>query len=116
MRLASASFAPLLIARWYTSSRCWASSSTISASFGGDRFSPRSRSPISRFQSGMFESADAIDGFDKLAPTVPLCFEDLPTLSGQTIVTAPSLPGLLHPTALNPTALFEPVEQRVKRG
>jgi hypothetical protein len=63
----------------------------------------------------MFNSGNSIDSFNKLPPTVALRSQDLFTFCGQTIVPTPALPSFFHPTALNPTASFEPVEQRVKR-
>src|SRR6185436_14026491 len=98
------------------SSRCWASSSTTSASCAGSRLSRDRRRRTSSFQSGMLNSGNAIDGFDKLLPTVALCGEDFPALGSQTVITTTALARLFDPASLNPATALESIQQRVKRS
>ena len=67
-----ASEAPPLTARSYSCSRCWESSSTISASRTGDNWSSASRALISPLKSGMLNTGDQVDGFDELTPACAL--------------------------------------------
>src|SRR5829696_51397 len=98
------------------SSRCWASSSTISASRAGVSLRPDNRLLTSSFQSGMFDSGNTINGFDKLLPTVTLRRQNLLAFGSETVIATSSLSCFLYPATLNPTSLLESIEQRVKRG
>src|SRR5215510_13262875 len=71
---------------------------------------------ISDFHSGMFESRHAVDGSDERLPDRALRGQYLPAVFCQLVIAPPPLPGFLHPLALNPAALFQPVEQRIKRS
>src|SRR5215213_10660067 len=64
----------------------------------------------------MFESGDAVDGLDKFAPAIALGREHLSACGRQAVVTTSSLSRFFDPAALNPTAFFESIEQRVKRS
>src|ERR1044071_2130058 len=64
----------------------------------------------------MLNSGNAVDCFDKLLPTVPLCGQYFSALGSQTVITTTTLAGLLDPSPLNPTTSFEPIQQRVKRS
>src|SRR6185295_2471187 len=92
-----------------------ANSSTISASCAGSRLSRDKRRRTSSFQSGMLDSGNAVDRFDKLLPTVALCGEHFSSFGSQTVITTTALARLLDPAPLNPTTAFESIEQRVKR-
>src|SRR5574338_1341215 len=74
-----------------------------------------SRLLISSFQSGMFDPGDAADRFDELAPAIPLCGEHLLSFRSQTGVAPASLSCLLDPSPLNPSALFESIQQGIER-
>src|SRR5689334_22860456 len=71
---------------------------------------------ISVFQSGMFDTRDAVDRLDELPPAVALGGQHLFPFGRQAVVTAAALAGVLHPAALNPAALLQAVEQGVERG
>src|ERR1043166_6141876 len=88
----------------------------ISASRAGDRLKPSSRFRISFLKSGMLKSRDQIDGFDELAPSLPLRLENLSARAREPIVTAAPLTGLFHPAAADPSAFFEAIKQRIKRS
>jgi len=64
----------------------------------------------------MLNSGNAIDGFDKLLPTVALCGEDFPALGSQTVITTTALARLFDPASLNPATALESIQQRVKRS
>src|SRR4029079_4432541 len=81
----------------YSSSRCW-----------------RISSLIARGHSGIFDSSDAADRLDELAPGVALGLEHLGAGRGEPVVAAPALAGLLDPAALDPAALLEAVEERIQ--
>src|SRR5262245_39447731 len=83
---------------------------------------PRTRSPPSSTKSSCrlrvlaFAALDdAADGGDERLPGVAALGEDLLAGRRQTIVTAPSLPGLLDPLALEPAARLEAIEERIER-
>src|SRR3974377_284165 len=115
-REASSGVAPSATISSYRSSRWIESSSMISCSREGGRFSPTNCLLISCFQSGMLHPRDSADPADKFLPAVALLGQSLLTLRGQTVVTPPSLIGFFDPTSLNPAAILEPVEQRIQRS
>src|SRR5450759_852300 len=115
MRRASATVAPPLWSSRKRSSACWANSSTISASRAGARFKPASCRRIGSFQSGIFDSGDSVDGLHEGLPALPLGSQDFPSLRGQPVIAPPALAALLHPSALNPAALLQAIQQRVER-
>src|SRR5450759_2404665 len=115
MRRASTSVIPLLSSSRKRSSACWTNSSTISASRAGARFKPASCRRIGSFQSGIFDSGDAAGGLDEGLPALPLGSQDFPYLSGQQVIAAPALAALFDPSALNPAALLQAIQQRVER-
>src|SRR5215470_9207473 len=82
----------------------------------GPSFTPASRRLISCFQSGIFRSRYAIDGGHKRLPDASLRSQRLLAVFRQFVITSPPLPGFLHPTAFDPAAIFQPVEQEIKRG
>src|ERR1019366_2098721 len=87
----------------------------ISASRAGARFRSANCWRIGSFQSGIFDSGDAADGLDERLPALPLGSQDLAPLRGQPVIAPAALAALLDPSALDPTALFEAIQQRVKR-
>src|SRR5205823_2819549 len=113
---AAASVAPSARSSAYRSSRCCDSSSTISACRAGGRCRPTRRRSIARQKSGILDSGNAVDRGDELAPRPALRLEDGAARGRQTVVPAAALPRLLHPAPLNPSTLFEPVQQRIERG
>src|SRR6266446_6230824 len=82
----------------------------------GDRFSPARRPLIASLKSGMLDSGNQADRLYEFPPAIALRRENLPPGRGQAVITPSPLPGLLHPTAANPAALLQPVEERVKRS
>src|SRR6185369_8045048 len=74
-----------------------------------------SRLLISAFHSGTFDSCDAVYRSHELFPPAPLGGEYFSAFTRQLVVTAAALTGLLDPSALDPSALLEPVQQRIKR-
>src|SRR5215510_3046028 len=88
----------------------------MAASRAGASFKSASRCLISFFHSGMFGPGDAIDCRHKGFPGTALCRQDLLTFPCQAVITAPPLAGFLHPTAFDPAAFFQPVEERVERS
>src|SRR5580698_11296436 len=98
------------------SRRCWLSSSTTSASRIGSRLRDAIAARISFDQSGILGLRDATDCVDKIEPGRALRFQHFLSLSGQLVIAATALAGLLYPSPCNPSALFEPVEQGIKRG
>src|SRR5688572_822132 len=63
----------------------------------------------------MVDSRDETHGLDKVFPSVALAREHAAPFSRQTIETAPSLTGLLHPSALQPAAFFQAIQKRIER-
>ena len=78
-RIASSSGAPPATSSRHRSSRCWASSSTISFSRAGDRRSAARCGRMCDFHSGMFTSRDQPHGFDEQeqfgGPLLPFAVE-----------------------------------------
>src|SRR5215469_1222267 len=70
--------------------------------------------------SGMFRSRDrrgnAIHRLDERVPAASLGGQDFLPWRGKAVVAAPPLSCLFHPSALNPAALLQAIEQRVERG
>src|SRR5512146_3506449 len=64
----------------------------------------------------MLHSCNALHGSDKLQPCVALLCKHLAAGGGELVIAAAALPALLHPAALDPAALLQPVKQRIKRG
>src|SRR5689334_9990365 len=94
---------------------CSATSSTMLASRVGSRFRRARRLRTSSLKSGIFNLRDAIDGGNKGLPGAALRTQNLFPLCREPIVTAAALLGFIHPAAFYPAALFQPVQQRVKR-
>ena len=85
----------------------------FSASRAGASFKSASCSRICSFQSGIFDSRDAVDGLDKYLPALTLGSQHLASLRGEPVIAPPPLAALLHPAALDPAALFQTVQQRI---
>src|SRR5438874_7615979 len=88
----------------------------ISASRSGPRFSPARCFLISRIHSGMLHSRDSAHGTGKLLPLPALQPEDTLSFRRQPVIPPSSLIRFLDPPPLDPTSLFQPVQQRVERG
>src|SRR4030081_3819413 len=88
----------------------------ISASRSGRRFDPAKRFLISSFHSGMFHSRNATNRSNKRFPFLALLRQNPTPLSGEAVIAPAPLIGFFYPPPLNPASLFEPVQQRVKRG
>src|SRR5882672_7047931 len=73
------------------------------------------RSRTRFFQSGMLDSCYSADGGDELLPALLLRTKFLPSLRGQTVISPPPLPSLLHPPALDPPLFLQPMEQGIER-
>src|SRR5262245_41582672 len=128
-RAASSSSAPPTTSSRQRSSRCCESSSTISCSRAGERRSDDKRERTCGAQSrrdaagpdlegvdgsGMFISCHAPDGLDKCLPGLPLLGQDTAPVGRHSVEPAAAFVGLLHPGALDPAALLQPVEQGVE--
>src|SRR5262245_35039173 len=87
----------------------------ISSSRAGANRTEDSRARISGFQSGMFLSSDAADGFDKRRPRLPLPGQYLAAFRGEAIDTPAPLACFFHPYALDPGSLLQAVEQGIER-
>src|SRR6516225_9152528 len=59
---------------------------------------------------------NAIHRLNKRLPATPLRGQNLTSRRGQAVVATPPLPHLFHPSALNPAALLQAIEQRIERG
>src|SRR5918995_3854667 len=64
----------------------------------------------------MFLLRDPPDGLDEGLPSLPLCRQHFATFGRQPIETAAPFTCGLDPSADDPAAAFEPVEQGVDRG
>src|SRR5262245_62814930 len=64
----------------------------------------------------MLCSGASIDRGHERLPGAALRRQYFPAFGRQFVITPPPLPGLLHPLALDPAALFQPVEQWIERG
>src|ERR1051326_8352348 len=69
-----------------------------------------------RHDLDLLRLGDAIDRRHERLPGAALRGEHLLSLGGQSVITSPALTGLLHPPALNPASLLQPVKQWVKRS
>src|SRR5262245_7796887 len=67
-------------------------------------------------RSRMLHSGEIANELEELAPLLALRREDRAAFRRDPVVTAPALPCLLDPAALDPLALFELVERRVEGG
>src|SRR6476660_5764094 len=114
-RAASASLAPCARSSAYRSSMCCANSSAISCSRSARRPSWARRSRTSLVQSGTGGSDDLADGVHELEPALALLLHGLAAGGGDVVVAAATLPRLLDPFALDPSALFHAIEQRIER-
>src|SRR5262245_2817569 len=128
MRAASAGVAPSAMSSCHRSSRCWVSSSTISASRAGAIDSAERRARMSGLQSGpasddpgrvdgsdMFRSRHEADRLDEGVPGLALLRQRLLACRREAVEAATALPRLLDPRALDPAALLEAIEQGVER-
>src|SRR5438132_1179740 len=88
----------------------------ISASRSGSRFSLARCFLISRIHSSMLHSRDSAHGTGKLLPLPALQPEDTLSFRRQPVIPPSSLIRFLDPPPLDPTSLFQPVQQRVERG
>src|SRR5215475_11577733 len=114
-RTASSGDAPPAISSRQRSSRCCASSSTISASRAGERRNDVRRGRTCRDQSGMFASGYTPHRLDECFPCLLLLSQHAAPFRGDLVETAAALLCLLDPGALDPPALFETVQQGVER-
>ena len=64
----------------------------------------------------MLDSRDQADRFHELTPAIALRRQHLLPRGGETIITAATLAGLLHPATANPSPLLEAVKQGIKRS
>ena len=55
----------------------------------------------------MVDSGDETHGTDEGLPDIALAGENAAALSGEAVEAAPALPGLLHPSTLQPPAFFQ---------
>src|SRR5690606_14199490 len=95
----------------------WASiSSTISASCAGSRARPASRARNVSRQSAMLDPGDQRHRVHEALPGLALALEHAAAVRGQRVVAPPALARPLDPATLQPAALLEPVQQRVRRG
>src|SRR6476646_3051235 len=111
---ATSSDAAPLTACSYSCSRCCESSSTISASRSGDKWSSASRALMSALKPGMLTPSDEVDGFDKLTPARALLRKHVFSRGCQAIVATPALPRLFNPAATDPVAFLKSIKQRIK--
>src|SRR6185369_2743557 len=97
------------------SSRCWAISSTSSASSCGLSRSDASRARTAVRQSCIAFSGNSVDGGDELAPTRALGLERGTAGRGELVEAPAPLAGFLDPAADDPAAVLHAVEQRIER-
>jgi hypothetical protein len=45
-----------------------------------------------------------------------MCAQHLPAFGGEPVITTPALSCLLHPAAIDQSALLEPIQHRIQRG
>src|SRR5687767_5321835 len=87
----------------------------ISASRGWLKDSEASRARTSSFHSGMVGSRNEIHRVHESLPGLALARKHAASLGGQAVEPPPALAGLLHPPSQQPSAFFEPVEERIER-
>src|SRR6185437_8990820 len=63
----------------------------------------------------MFQSCNALHGSHKFNPGVALLLQDEAACRRELVIAAAALAGFFHPAALDPAALLQPVQQRIKR-
>src|SRR5581483_10494928 len=97
------------------SARCWATSSTISASSPGESEMFASRVCTSCFQLRIFQPGDAVDGSNKFNPSAAVGLEHCAAAGSQLVITAPPLSFLLYPPPYNPATLLQAIKQGVQR-
>src|SRR5262249_17004121 len=114
-RTASSGDAPPAINSRQRSSRCCESSSTTSASRPGERRNVDRRGRTCSAQSGMFVSRCAPPSLDECFPCLLLLSQDASSFRSDLVQAAAPLLGLLDPSALDPSALLESIEQGIKR-
>lgn len=67
------------------------------------------------FGSGIFGLGDAIDAGDEFAPGAKLCSENFAAVARDAVIAAATLTVFFDPAPGEPAAMFESVEERVKR-
>src|SRR5262245_49496439 len=67
-------------------------------------------------QSGMVHSCDATHRVDEVLPRVALKRQDTAAFGRQTVETAATLTLFLHPFALQPASLLQPIKKRIERS
>src|SRR5687768_590898 len=94
----------------------------ISASrIGGSRSGSSRRLISSRHDpelvegSGMLPSRDLADCLHECLPSAALCRKHLAAGWRELVQASPTLTDLLRPAPIDPSSLFEPVQQRVER-
>src|SRR5688572_9302168 len=75
----------------------------------------RARRCSRQFGSGMVDSRDQAHRVDEGFPRFALAGENAAPLGGEAVEPAPPLAGFLHPLSLEPSALFEAIQQRIQR-
>src|SRR3954452_520538 len=102
------------------SSRCAASSSIVCAgSEGAPVFTACARTRAFHscciYPLRVLDAGDLGQRRDETAPVGALLDEHAPPRVGNPVVAAAALPGLFHPPALDPAAIFEAIQRRVER-
>src|SRR6185503_19375162 len=106
-------------------SRCWATSSTMSASSSDLNPDVDSRARTSARQSNdsgdwcdsrISHPRDAVDCRHEFTPPFALGDEWRAAGGRQAVEAAPTLARLLVPSPRDPSAILEPIEQRIERG
>src|SRR6185312_1234674 len=64
----------------------------------------------------MFQSCNALHGSHKFKPGITLLLQDLASGGRELVIAAAALACFFHPAALDPAALLQSVQQRIKRG
>src|SRR5579862_4962561 len=75
-----------------------------------------SRRAISSLQSGMFCLRNPVYCLHKCLPTTSLRGQNLLALGCQAVITSAALAVLFHPSALNPPAFLQAIEQWIEGG
>src|SRR6266542_858000 len=112
--VASSRDAPPAISSRQRSSRCCESSSTISFSRVGDSRSGDNRGRTCSAQSGMFVSRDAPHSLYECGPRLLLLCKHTSPFSRDVVEAAAPLVWLLDPGTLDPSTLFEAIEQGIE--
>src|SRR5262245_29202992 len=119
-RVASSADAPPEISSRQRSSRCNESSSTISISRVAERRSRATRGRMCAAQPGadwsrMFARRDTPHCLHECSPRLFLLCQHPTAFGGYIIKTAATFVRLLDPGALDPSTLFEPIQERIQR-